>query len=427
MPNCPICGAKVSEGAGFCPKCLRRLMKGQAPEGKSKKKLVGIIVACVIAITAVIVMTTGLIKRPSGGVAELERVTVSAYDFAIQLFDPELTSLQREALWKNYVGKQAEWTNELKYVSIEKEGPVAYFLNPLGWARTEVEAVFDESQMPSLLQLEEGDLVTYKGVLDKFAGTEISLTDCTVVSLSIVPVWWNEEIDTHSKRILIGDEVLCLGPSTYDDATEYRPRLPPQITAINRTTGKLLWEGEKTESVLVGIDSSYAYAWHSVRIVPMSEPDPWYWYASNITALDKVSGQIGWSSYLSEGVDCRGQDEYDCLPDEWSQSDFVNCCILKGRVKEEITNEGEPGMPFLIDKPPLSELTYEYQGVIYKSACAVYGGVTGCSALQAIDQQTGDVLWMMTFREKGMNDFSISIVDGILYVSTDEGVGAFKL
>jgi hypothetical protein len=32
---------------------------------------------------------------------------------------------------------------------------------------------------------------------------------------------------------------------------------------------------------------------------------------------------------------------------------------------------------------------------------------------------------MMTFRETGMNDFSV--VDGILYVSTDEGVGAFKL
>jgi outer membrane protein assembly factor BamB len=98
---------------------------------------------------------------------------------------------------------------------------------------------------------------------------------------------------------------------------------------------------------------------------------------------------------------------------------------LKERVKKEISNEGEPGLTFLIDKPPLSEMTYEYQGVIYRSACAVYGGVRGCSALQALDQQTGDVLWMMTFHETGMNDFSI--VDGILYVSTDEGVGAFKL
>jgi hypothetical protein len=422
MPTCPICGTKVSEGTGFCPKCLRRLLTGQAPKGKSKKKLVGIIVACVIAISVVIVITTDLIKVPSGGVAELEHVAVSAYDFAKELFDPELTSLQREYLWKNYEGKQAQWTNELKYVSIKEEGLIAYFLNPLDWARTEVVAFFDESQMSSLLQLEEGDLVTYTGVLASFGADEISLTDCTVVSLPIVPLWWSDDIDTYSKRILVGDEMLCLGPSTYDDATE---RLSPKITAINGTTGELLWEGEKTESVLVGIDSHYAYAWHSVRIVPMSEPDyPWYWFASNITALDRVSGQIGWYSYLSEGVDCLSQ--YGCLPDEWSLSDFVNCCILKESVKEEITNEGEPGLTFLIDKPPLSQLTYEYQGVIYKSACAVYGGVgTECGALQVLDQQTGDFFWMMTFRETGMNDFSV--VDGILYVSTDEGVGAFKL
>ena len=424
MPTCPICGAKVSEGAGFCPKCLRRLLTEQAPKGKSKKKLVGIIVTCVIAITAVIVIATDLIKVPSGGVAELEHVTVSAYDFAIQLFNPELTSLQRDNLWNNYEGKQAQWTNELKYVSIEKEGLIAYFLNPLDWARTEVKAVFDEGQMSSLLKLREGDLVTYTGVLASFGTTEIRLIDCTVVSLAIVPSWWNDDIDTHNKRILVGDEVLCLGPSTYDDATEYGPRLPPQITAVNGTTGKLLWEGEESESVLVGIDSRYVYAWHSVRIVPMAEPDYLrYWYASNITALDKVSGQIGWSSYLSEGIDCLEPDS--CLPDYWSESDFVNCCILEGRVKEEIPNEGEPGLTFLIGRPPLSEITYKYQGVIYRSACAVYGGVRGCSALQALDQQTGDVLWMMTFRETGMNDFSI--VAGILYVSTDEGVGAFKL
>ncbi len=426
MPTCPICGTKVSEGTGFCPKCLRRLMTGQATKGKSKKKLVGIIVACVIAISVVIVITTQLPKVPSGGIAELDYVAVSAYDFAKELFDPELTSLQRDDLWKNYEGKQAEWTNELKYVSTKKEGLIAYFLNPLDWARTEVVAFFDENQMSSLLQLKEGDLVTYTGVLASFEGTEIRLTDCTVVSLPLVPLWWNRDIDTHSKRILVGDEVLCLGPSTYDDATEYLPRPPPKITAINGTTGELLWEGEQTESVLVGIDSQYAYAWHSVRIVPMSEPDdPWYWYASNITALDKVYGQISWSFYLSEGVDCRWQ--CDCLPEEWSQSDFVNCCILGKSVKEEITNEGEPGLTFLIDKPLLSELNYEHQGVIYESGSSSYGGVLveGRRALQAIDQETGGVLWTAIFGYAGMTDFSI--VDGILYVSTDEGVGAFKL
>jgi len=260
MPSCPICGTKVSEGTGFCPKCLRRLMTGQAGKGKSKKKLVGIIIACVIAISVVIVVTAPLPKVPSGSVAELEYVAASAHDFAEELFAPELTSLQRDDLWKDYEGKQVEWTNELKYVSSERGQLVAYFLNPLDWTRTEVEAVFDESQMLSLLQLQEGDLVTYTGVLASFREAEISLTDCTVVSLPLVPLWWNDDIDTHSKRILVADEVLYLGPSTYDDATEYLPRIPPQITAINRETGELLWEGEETESILVGIDSHYTRA-----------------------------------------------------------------------------------------------------------------------------------------------------------------------
>jgi hypothetical protein len=433
MPICPICGTEVSEGAGFCPKCLRRLMrgkstKGKSTKGKSKKKLAGIIVACVIAISAVIVVTTHLLTVPSGHVAELEYVGLSAYNFAQKLFGPELTSLQRKDLWEDYAGKPVEWTNELKYVSTE-EGLVAYFLNPLDWVRTEVVAVFDESQRESLSNLKEGDLVSYTGVLASFGEAEIKLTDCTVASPPIVPSWWDDDIDTHNKRILVRDEMLYLGPSTYDDATEATGHLSPKITAIDREeTGEPLWEGEETESVLVGVDSQYVYTWHLAKIVPMSEPDyPWYWFASNITALDKVSGQIGWHSPLSEDIDCLSQ--YDCLPDGWSQSDFVNCCILGKSVKEEIeeiTNEGEPDLTFLIDKPPLSELTYEYQGVTYKSACAIYGGAgMECGALQALDQQTGDVLWMMTFREKGMNDFSI--VDGILYVSTDEGVGAFKL
>ena len=421
MPTCPICGTEVRGGTGFCPRCLRRLMAGEPTGGKSRKKLIGIIVACVIAISALVIITTHLPKEPSGDVAEIEQVAVSAYELAKELFAPELTSLQREDVWEDYAGKQVKWTNELKYVSTE-EGLVAYFLNPTDWARTEVAAVFDESQRSSLLNLKEGDLVTYTGVLASFGQTDIRLTGCSVVSLPIVPLWWNEHIDTRVKRVLVGDEVLCLGPGTYEDAAE---RLSPRITAMDIETGEMLWESDETGSILVGIDSLYVYAWHLAQIVPMSEPDyPWYWFASNITASDRISGQIGWYSFVSEAINCLEQDE--CLPDDWSQSDFVDCCILGKSVKEEITDKGEPGLTFLIDKPPLSELTYEYKRVIYKTACAVYGGVGAeCAALQALDRQSGDVLWMMTFKEQGVNDFSI--VDGILYVSTDEGVGAFDL
>jgi hypothetical protein len=425
MPTCPICGTEIREGAGFCPKCWRRLTGQQAAKGKSKKKLAAIIAPCVIAIIVAVVLTTHLLPVPSGHVAELEYVAVSAYDFGKKLFAPQLTSLQREDLWKDYQGKKVQWTSELKYVSTEQEGPTAYFVNPLGWARTEVAAVFDESQRSSLLELNEGDLVVYTGVLAGFGATEIRLTDCTVVSLPVEPLWWNDDIDSRSKRILVGDEAVFLGPSTYDAATRITQYLPPRITAINRETGELLWEHEKTKCVLVGIDYRHAYVWYLARLVRMAESDyPRYWYACNVTALDEVFGQIDWDSYFYGDADCLSQS--GCLPDKWSLSDFVNCCILQGSVREEVTNEGGPDLTFLIDKPPLSELAYEYQGVIYKSACAVYGGVgTRCGALQATDQETGDVLWMMTFQETGMTDFSI--VDGILYVSTDRGVGAFKL
>jgi len=386
----------------------------------SKKKLAGIIVGCITAIIVVIVIVTHSPTAPP------EYTMVSAYDFAKELFNPELTSLQREDLWEDYEGKQVKWINELKSVALGNEELVAYFLNPLDWERTEVVAAFDESQRSSLLELKEGDLVIYTGVLASFGQTEISLTDCTVISLAIVPLWWNNDIDTHSKRILVGDEVLCLGPTTYDDVIGNFWSLPPTITAINRETGELPWELKNTYSVLVGIDSRYIYAWQFTGVR--------YWYAggyrfadwvgpSNITALDKVSGQIGWTSSLSYGASCLPFTLYP----EASIPDCVDYWILQiYGTGNETTNNGEPGLILLISKPPLSELTYEHEGVIYESACAVYGGSgTECSALQAIDQETGGVLWIMTFEERGMNDFSI--VDGILYVSTDEGVGAFEL
>ncbi len=425
MPTCPICGTEIEEGAGFCTKCWRRLTGQQAARGKSKKKLAAIIVPCVIAIVVAVVLTRHFLPVPSGQVAELESVGISAYDFARELFDPELTSLQRENLWRNYEGKQVEWTNELEYMSARQEGLVAYFVNPVDWARTEVTALFEESQRLNLLELKPGDLVVYAGTLAGFRANEIELTDCTLVSLPVEPLWWNDGVETHNKRIVVGDQAVFLGPSTYGAATRITQYLPPRITAIDREMGELLWEYENTGYVLVGIDSRYAYAWHPAKIVSMSQWDPyWYWYVSNITALGELSGQIGWGLYLSDDTHCLSQ--IGCLTDEWILSDFVNCCLLQGSVKEEIANQGGPELTFLIDKPPLAELAYQYQGVVYRSGCAVYGGVgTGCGALEATDQNTRDILWMLTFQERGMIDFSI--VDGILYVSTDRGVGAFAL
>jgi hypothetical protein len=427
MPTCPICGTEIKEGAGFCPRCWRRLVGGQGGEGKNKKRLAAIIIPCVAAIIVVILFATRILPLSSGQVAEVPYAGVSAYDLGKELFAPQLTDLQRHNLWKDYTGKQVEWTSELEYVSEEGGGLTAYFLNPLDFARTEVVAVFDESQRLSLLQLGDGDLITYTGVLASFGQSSIGLTDCTVVSQALEPLWWDGKIDTFNQRILTGDDVLCLGPSTYGDATEVTEYALPKITVINKQTGKVLWQDQETGSTLVGIDSRYVYAWHPVKIVPMSQWDQYfYWYSSNITALDEATGQVGWDSWLAGGTHCESQT--GCLPNGWTLSDYVGCCILQGSVKLEITDKGGAELAFLIDKPPLSQLSYEYQGVVYRSACAVYGGIgRECGALQAVDKTTGDVLWMMTFGDTGMNDFSIDIVAGILYVSTDKGVGAFEL
>ena len=383
----------------------------------SNKKLIGIIVPCVIAIIVVIIITT----HSPDNTREPEQVGVSAYNLAEQLLDPELTDLQREALWQNYEGKQVKWTNELWDMALGEGKLVVYFLNPLDWERSEIKTVFDESQRLSLLQCREGDLVTYTGILSSFGEDEISLTDCTFVSLAIVPLWWNKDINTQNKRILVGDEVLCFGPSTYTDATKY---ILPRNTAMNSQTGELLWEGKETESILMGIDSHYIYTcW--LRLNSLSGG---VLVRPNIEAVDKVSGQIAWNSSLSSIPlslsGCQGILR-EILGREPTLADCIDFWILVFAI-EEITNKAESSLTLLTYKPPLSELAFEYKGVIYKSACAVYGGVgTECGALQALDQQTGEVFWMMTFQEKGVNDFSI--VDGILYVSTDEGIGAFEL
>jgi len=56
MPFCPDCGTEISEDTRFCPECGLPLAVGEAVKGKSKKKVVGIIVACTIAIIAAIVL-----------------------------------------------------------------------------------------------------------------------------------------------------------------------------------------------------------------------------------------------------------------------------------------------------------------------------------------------------------------------------------
>ena len=61
MPFCPNCGTEVSEDTRFCPECGRPfMMVEQAGNGKNKKKIVGIIAACIVAIIVLVVIATRL-------------------------------------------------------------------------------------------------------------------------------------------------------------------------------------------------------------------------------------------------------------------------------------------------------------------------------------------------------------------------------
>jgi len=56
MPFCPDCGTQVSEETQFCPECGHPLAIGQPARGTSKKKIAGIVVACIVAIILVAVL-----------------------------------------------------------------------------------------------------------------------------------------------------------------------------------------------------------------------------------------------------------------------------------------------------------------------------------------------------------------------------------
>jgi hypothetical protein len=276
----------------------------------SKNKLAGIVTACMM----VIIVVTIVITHPPRNTEDPEQISVSAYNLSEQLFDPQLTTLQRDTLWKQYEGKQVNWTSELQEVVSAEEGVVARFLAPSEFGWSEIRAAFAESQSSNLSQYKRGDLVSYRGTLSNLGEAEISLTDCAVTSPAVATVWWNRDIDGRDKRILVEGGVLCLGSSEYAD-------IAPSVIAIDTEKGGLLWELEDEDSSLVGVDSHYVYVQVPCTI-PAAFPE-WIKEAmkscTTTEAIDKSSGQI------TSGV----------------------------------TNQTESSLIHLNDRLPLSELTYE--------------------------------------------------------------------
>jgi len=58
MPLCPHCHTLVNEDYEYCPECGRPLLVGEVVEGRSKKKVAGIIVGCIVAGIIIAVIAT---------------------------------------------------------------------------------------------------------------------------------------------------------------------------------------------------------------------------------------------------------------------------------------------------------------------------------------------------------------------------------
>src|SRR4030042_1673639 len=108
MPLCPYCRTVASEDYQFCPECGRPLATGEVVvggrvEGKSRKKLAGIIIACIVGVTVIAIIATrtptytlstgvspsgtGFISPSGGDYASGAQVTLTAYPTSGYTFD----------------------------------------------------------------------------------------------------------------------------------------------------------------------------------------------------------------------------------------------------------------------------------------------------------------------------------------------------
>lgn len=78
-----------------------------------------------------------------------------------KLFHSDLAYPEQEELWKNYKGKQVEWTGTLRERTIREDRLEALF-TPY------VVVEFKEEESQTLSQLDKGDVVTYRGMLDSY-------------------------------------------------------------------------------------------------------------------------------------------------------------------------------------------------------------------------------------------------------------------
>jgi hypothetical protein len=343
-----------------------------------------------------------------------EYEAISAYDLAERLFDPELTELQRQDLWEQYQGKNVKWISEVRKIEPIADDVKVEFFCGVVWYDVKIKAIFDGTQKPNLLKLEAGDLIVYKGILDSFRKSgelEINLRDCTFVSLAITLLWQAappSPLICEETRLLVDDKALYLGPGE-------RVYLG-LIVALDRQTGELLWSFQSM-GMLGAIDAHYVYAWNVIeRGAYWRGAETEYHFELEIYALDKVSGKV--SGFWSR----KFQIVWPALDEFVEES-------IRQRLRNETVAKAGSEVIFMSDKPGMSELSYDYEGITYNTGSLQNGHRY---LLRAIDSKKDSVLWLATFatlKGNGVSDFVVA--DGILYVLINYGppplVAAYKL
>jgi len=347
-------------------------------------------------------------------------IEVSSFDLIHKLIDPQLTELQRQDLWEQHQGKRVRWINEVEGVEQRGEDIVVVFVSPKGFSiedyefeHFQIEATFDRGQRPKLLELKEGDLVIYSGILDSFekAGSIIRIKESSIVSPNILKPLWRiggVGLGIGSSRIIVREGIIYLaewfgklGGGSYFFRNS-------GLWAVDAKTGKLLWK-DKAEDTVAAIDDRYIYVWN----VTVKETYIEIAFSDlEIKVLDKFSGKTVYTQPI------KG----------WYRSREAREETIQ-KLREKTMAMIGPEALFFIDKPETGELRQEWGGLVY----SVMGpeGVNECYlGFRAVDPRKGSVVWTLT---KNVGIFDFAIDNGVLYITNNwgypkgYGLYAFKL
>jgi hypothetical protein len=349
-----------------------------------------------------------------------EYLDISACELVNKLFDNNLTELQREELWKSYEGGSVRWIGKVEDIKQLQEGIRATF-------SPGIEAVFDKSQMATLLALKKGELCVYSGKLDSFrypyssytSDSKIKLTNGRMIVPEVVSLLWEKEVPIFDKYeldmalpsepcFLVVNDRIFKGPG---EITTWFGDF--KVFGINKLTGEVTWEKElpPPESVaqgecrggkLVAADNDGAYVCVWFQEGPLEGSN--YRDTYEIFALDGGTGKVTQLRSL--------QHAYWGLPYlymRWEEEINDLVASIAGRELVFCTEQTLP------KEATYGELVFRWL------RNSVYGG-----SLQACDRTTGCLLWSKQVSSLGPV-VNVEIIGETLRVLTTDTFYAFKL